>query len=96
MQLKDFKTRVQQGKALANLDKVKSDLEVLEPQVAGEGFWDDQTKAQGILESISSCKETVSRCLQWDSWIADAETALELYPEEEVRHTTPVRKSNGA
>lgn len=47
-----------------------------------EGFWDNQEKAQEMMQAINGLKGKLERLQQWDTWVSDAETFIELGSEE--------------
>ena len=58
--------------------KVK-DLEVESSQ---SGFWDDQSKAQGVLSRMNDLKSMISRIDKWQSACADVEALVEMASED--------------
>ena len=81
LQLADLKRRVEESRSVVNVRQVESEIATLEPQVSAPGFWDDQAAAQRVLAELAASKETLGRVSQWDSWLADANAALELAEE---------------
>jgi peptide chain release factor 2 len=50
----------------------------LEQVAAQPEFWDDQTAAQVAMQELNECKSHIDRFRQWQTSVADAQTALEL------------------
>lgn len=53
----------------------KEELSVLEKQSAGEGFWNDQNKAQGVLKHIRQIQDLISN---WDKASASCDDLAEI------------------
>lgn len=49
----------------------------------GEGFWDDQNKAQETMQNLNRLKGKLDKIIQWDTWVSDSETLIELANEED-------------
>jgi peptide chain release factor 2 len=50
----------------------------LEQVAAQPEFWDDQTAAQIAMQELNECKSHIEQFRQWQTSVADAQTALEL------------------
>ena len=75
-------------------------IQDLEQVAAQPEFWDDQTTAQKALQELNDYKSHLQQFEQWQTYLSDAQTALELLEletddallEEGVTKTTQLRR----
>ncbi|PSN12872.1 peptide chain release factor 2, partial [filamentous cyanobacterium CCP5] len=68
------------GKAQDYLDvaALEAKIQDLEQLASQPDFWDDQTKAQGILQDLSDSKSQLEQLAAWQARLEDTEAILEL------------------
>lgn len=68
--------------SVADLERLRSEIAVLEEQVAAPDLWDDQENAQRVTSQLSFKQGEVDRLVGLRSRLEDAELMLELAEEE--------------
>ncbi len=68
--------------AVADLERLRAEIAVLEEQVAAPNLWDDQENAQRVTSQLSFKQGEVDRLVGLRSRLEDAEVMLELAEEE--------------
>lgn len=67
-----------------DVEALKARISELESKTLHSGFWDTPEEAQQIMSEMTTHKDDVAMCEEWDSLLADADVALELAACEEV------------
>lgn len=58
--------------------RLAEEIEILEHKASQPGFWDDQKKAQGLMQELNTARQQAERLKRWKGVLEDFETALEL------------------
>ncbi len=83
LKLEGMRPELDDLKDALKLDSVIAEVEVLENQAAGEGFWDDLENSQKILQKTSQLKAKIEKYNSLCSLFEDTLTLIELANEEE-------------
>ncbi len=67
-----------------DLPNIRSEIEELQNESFGEGFWDDSAKAQKTMQRINELKKQVEEYDNLIQEVEDAETLIEMILEEEA------------
>ncbi|HSO70790.1 MAG TPA: peptide chain release factor 2 [Arachnia sp.] len=81
-QLSDLGRSLASIEAVADIEKIRSEIASLEEEVAAPDLWDDQSNAQRVTSELSFKQGEVDRLLRLRSRLDDAEMMLELADEE--------------
>ena len=81
-QLSDLGRSLASIEAVADIEKIRSEIASLEEEVAAPDLWDDQSNAQRVTSQLSFKQGEVDRLLRLRSRLDDAEMMLELADEE--------------
>ncbi len=80
-ELKNLETTMGSIEAVLDLDKIRSDLEILEEQAAAPNLWDDPSAAQEVTSRLSFLQGELRRVANLRSRIDDARVLFELAEE---------------
>lgn len=67
-----------------DLDSLRSEVKVLQEESFQEGFWDDSSKAQNIMQKINELKKQIEEYDNLIEEVEDAETLIEMVLEEQA------------
>ncbi|XP_064991581.1 peptide chain release factor PrfB1, chloroplastic isoform X3 [Musa acuminata AAA Group] len=87
---KDVETtaqRVEEIRISAGLERLEADLASLEKKAADSSLWDDRSKAQEILLSLTDVKDKIKFLNDFKSQVEEAETIVNLTEELETIDT---------
>ncbi|RWW25840.1 hypothetical protein BHE74_00019134 [Ensete ventricosum] len=87
---KDVETtagRVEEIRTSAGLERLEADLASLEKKAADSSLWDDRSKAQEILLSLTDVKDKIKLLNDFKSQVEEAETIVKLTEELETIDT---------
>lgn len=67
-----------------DLDSLRSEVKALQEESFQEGFWDDSSKAQNIMQKINELKKQIEEYDNLIEEVEDAETLIEMVLEEQA------------
>lgn len=77
-------TKFYEIKQKLDIDKTKTQIELLEPQAASPNLWNDQTKARQIMKELQINKNQLTQVNKLEQELTDFETMIELYSSEGI------------
>ena len=81
-EIKKMSERIAQFKESLNVDQKESEIKAYDDQMQAPGFWDDQRKAQEIINAANVLKDKVNTFYTLDGEVEDLAVAFELLQEE--------------
>ncbi|MFT8318842.1 MAG: peptide chain release factor 2 [Sporolactobacillus sp.] len=82
-EIDEMETRLQKFRGLFDLDNKKARIAELEEKMTMPGFWDDNEKAQKVIDESNDLKSKVDSLGELESKFEDLQVAYELVKEEE-------------
>lgn len=86
--------RVNEIRASAGLERLEEDLVVLEKKAADSSLWDNPSKAQEILLSLTDVKEKIKLLTDFKTQAEEAETIVSLTEELESIDTSLLEEAS--
>ena len=80
----DYFKRTNDLKDCLNVEKLKSEIEMLENKINESDFWDDNREASKILKKLGTDKNNLVKLSQLASLVSDYKDLLDMDEDEEV------------
>lgn len=82
-EIKKMSERVRQFRDSLNVEEKEAEIKVYDDQMQAAGFWDDQRKAQEIINAANAIKDKVNTFYALETEVEDLAVAFELILEEQ-------------
>ena len=82
-EIKKMSERISQFRDSLNVEEKEAEIKVYDDQMQAAGFWDDQRKAQEIINAANAIKDKVNTFYALDTEVEDLAVAFELILEEQ-------------
>ena len=82
-EIKKMSERISQFRDSLNVEEKEAEIKVYDDQMQAAGFWDDQRKAQEIINAANALKDKVNTFYALETEVEDLAVAFELILEEQ-------------
>ena len=81
-EIKKMSERIAQFKESLNVEQKEVEIKEYDDKMQAAGFWDDQRKAQEVINAANALKDKVNTFYALDAEVEDLAVAFELIQEE--------------